>query len=63
MGVSDKILRNSLQQIDSFVMFSDLQSCFNYLHGLVKGTSSEALLSSIINRLICIRDDPAIRFV
>ncbi|CAF0794794.1 unnamed protein product [Rotaria sp. Silwood1] len=42
--------------------WADLQACFDYLYGLVKNTSSEPLLSSIINRLICIRDDPTIRF-
>ncbi|CAF1000284.1 unnamed protein product [Rotaria sordida] len=42
--------------------WADLQACFDYLYGLVKNTSSEPILSSIINRLICIRDDQAIRF-
>ncbi|CAF0779717.1 unnamed protein product [Adineta ricciae] len=41
--------------------WADLQACFDYLHGLVKSTPSEPILASIINRLICIRDDPAIR--
>ena len=44
-------------------IYSDLQACFDYLYGLVKNTSSEPILASIINRLICIRDDQAIRFV
>ncbi|CAF3987682.1 unnamed protein product [Adineta steineri] len=41
--------------------WADLQACFDYLYGLVKNTSSEPILASIINRLICIRDDQAIR--
>ncbi|CAF4351128.1 unnamed protein product [Rotaria socialis] len=42
--------------------WADLQACFDYFNSLVKNTSSEPILASIINRLICIRDDPAIRF-
>ncbi|CAF4356668.1 unnamed protein product, partial [Adineta steineri] len=44
-----------------YLFSSDLQACFDYLYGLVKNTSSEPILASIINRLICIRDDQAIR--
>ncbi|CAF1261613.1 unnamed protein product [Rotaria magnacalcarata] len=42
--------------------WADLQACFDYFNSLVRNTSSEPILASIINRLICIRDDPAIRF-
>ncbi|CAF1162558.1 unnamed protein product, partial [Didymodactylos carnosus] len=41
--------------------WSDAHACFEYFYQLVQGTTSEHVLSSILNRLICIRDDPAIR--
>lgn len=63
MGVSDFIRSIDKFEICLFFVFSDLHACFDYLCNLVKGTPSEPLLSSIINRLICIRDDPAIRLV
>jgi hypothetical protein len=46
-----------------FCFFSNLQACFDYLHGLVKGSQSEPLLLCILSRIICIRDDQAVRLV
>jgi hypothetical protein len=34
-----------------------------YLYGLVKGSQSESLLLCILSRIICIRDDQAVRLV
>ncbi|CAF0761742.1 unnamed protein product [Didymodactylos carnosus] len=42
--------------------WSNSHSCFEYFYQLVHGTTSEHILSSILNRLICIRDDPAVRY-
>ncbi len=44
-------------------LFSNLQSCFYYLYGLVQGSQSESLLLCILNRIICIRDDQTVRLV
>jgi hypothetical protein len=61
MGVSDQIFFN--KSIFELFIFSNLQACFDYLHGLVKGSQSESLLLCILSRIICIRDDQTVRLV
>lgn len=62
MGVRKTILNLlNVEKKAISLIYRDLQACFDYLYGLVRNTSSEPILSSIINRLICIRDDQAIR--
>jgi len=41
--------------------WGDIRACFEHLYTLVKGRPSEGVLSSIVNRILCIRDDEPIR--